>query len=855
MARTGSRAAAPAVPPTGPTGGPDLLRRPWARWLMLGLGVWLIVAVIYPGPMFLGETFRSADAGNADAFTKVGDAARALGHMPHWNPYLFAGMPTFGSQAYMPGLYPPAALFSFLQGTLGLPPLTWMIGHLLFGGLGMCWLLSRWKLPTSSMLLGAALFLLFPQVVAWGVHGHGSKLGAAMYLPWIAGWTLRALDGAGLRAVGMLGLLTGLQLLRSHPQISYYTLAIAAWLAVWGTVRPFEAAGKALAARVRALRLGTVMAGLALGFLLGGVWLVPVSEYAGISIRGQDEAGGSGVGLDYANGWALAPAELGTFVLPAAAGFGQATYVGLMPFNDYPNYYGFLWLLLAALAFVRGGRSLWGALAALSVLAVFVSFGTFGFGLYELLYNTLPFFNKFRIPSMILVVPAFALAVLAARGLARLGEGAQPGGRPLLLPVAVGALGLLLLAGGAASLFEGPYRSSLQSLAAAAQRQAPPVLIDAAWELHRASLVRIGLVLLAAAAALLYASRNATFRQRGLAWVIFALLAVDLLGVDRLIVHPESGLMTVVAGADGQGKLVEAAPLQVKPAAARESGPTPGAAVLTAAAGHDRIWPLGEHQVRNTWLADGVRSLGGYHAAKLANYEAVRKRLYGEQPAGRLASWLGARLVVLDGRLAPDQVPLLAALGCDVEPEPFAAGDVWAYRNRSALPRARLLTNWQPAPAAGAGVLGAFLDRIQAGQVDVANVVHLDRAPVPAPVPAASALAAPEFVTDGLDEVVLRTRAATSAVLVLADMAAPGWTAQIDGRKADLLTADLVLRAVAVPAGEHTVTFRYEDTSYRRGLTLTVIGAILTGALVALSFMPAGVLRRLRGARREGIAG
>jgi len=250
-----------------------------------------------------------------------------------------------------------------------------------------------------------------------------------------------------------------------------------------------------------------------------------------------------------------------------------------------------------------------------------------------------------------------------------------------------------------------------------------------------------------------------------------------------------------------------------------------------------------------------VRSLGGYHAAKLASYEVVRKRLYGEEPAGRLASWLGARLVVLDSRLAPDQVPLLAALGCDVEPEPFAASDVWAYRNRSALPRARLLTSWQPAPAAGAGVLGAFLDRIQAGQVDVANVVHLDRAPEPAPVPVASPLPAPEFVTDGLDEVVLRTRAATPAVLVLADMAAPGWTVEIDGREAELLTADLVLRAVAVPAGEHTVTFRYEDASYRRGLTLTVIGAILTGALVALSFMPAGVLRRLRGARREGIAG
>ncbi|MBK8166509.1 MAG: hypothetical protein IPK64_11195 [bacterium] len=851
MARTRSRPNDASAPRDMPGGGPELWRRPWARWLTLAAAVWLLGAVLYPGPVFLGQTFRSADAGNADVFARVGDAARANGEYPHWNPYLFAGMPSFGSLAYVPGLYPPAALFAFLQGTLGMPPLTWMIGHLLFGGLGMVWLLSRWRLPVSSLLLGAALFLLFPQVVAWGVHGHGSKLGAAMYLPWIAGWTLRALDGVGLRAAGMLGLLTGLQLLRGHFQISYYTLGIATWLAVWGTVRPFAAAAKELPVAVRARRLVPVAVGIALGFLVAAVLLVPVQDYARISIRGQDAAGGGGVGLDYASGWALAPAETGTFVLPAAAGFGQATYLGLMPFNDYPNYYGFLWLALAALGFARGGRSLWGALVALSVLAVFVSFGTFGFGLYELLYRVLPYFDKFRVPSMILVVPAFALAILAARGQARLAGGVPPAGRPLLLPAGLGALGLLLLAGGAASMFEGPYRSSLQSLAAAGGRQAPSVLLDAAWELHRSSLVRIGLVLVAAAGALLFAARNAAFRARGLGWVLLALAAVDLLGVDRLVVRPESGLLAVGRGADGQPRLVPAPQLQVQASETRDVGPAPGALELATAAGHDRIWPLGEHQQRNTWLADGVRSLGGYHPAKLAGYEAIRKRLYGDPPAGRLANWLGARLIVLDGQLPPDQLPLLAQLGCEVEPQPLAAGDVWAYRNRSALPRARLLASWQPAPPSAGGGLGSFLDRIQDGQVDVASVVHLDRAPQPAPVPATGPLPVPAFVEDGLDRVVLRTAAATPAVLVLADMAAPGWIATVDGSPAELLTADLVLRAVALPAGEHTVEFRYRDGSFRRGLTLTVIGAVATLALVVVSFAPAGLRGRLRGVGRE----
>lgn len=848
MARTGSRSAPPAAPARGPAWWHAPAGRSAGRWLLLALGVWLIVAVLYPGPVFEGQVFRSADAGNADAFAQVGDTARARGETAYWNPYLFAGMPTFGSQAYLPDLYPPAALFSFVQGRLGMAPLTWMLGHLVFGGLGMVWLLSRWKLPTSSLLLGAALFVLFPQVVAWGVHGHGSKLGAAMYLPWIVGWVLRVMDGAGPRAIGMLGVLTGLLLLRGHPQIAYYSLAVTAWLAVWEAVRPFDAARRALPAARRALRLAQVGAGLGLGFLIGAVLLLPVHDYAGISIRGQDTAGGGGVGLEYASGWALAPAELGTFVLPAAAGFGQATYLGLMPFNDYPNYYGVLWLALVALGFAQGKRSLWVALFALSVLAVFVSFGTYGFGLYELLYRVLPFFNKFRVPSMVLVVPAFALAVLAARGLAH--AGTATGRRPLLVPAVLGAIGLVLLAGGGASLFADAYRDSLAKLAATAQKPAPAVLLDAAWELHRASLVRIGLILLAAAAALFLAGRREAFRLRGLPWVLAVLVCVDLLGVDRLIVHPEAGLLQVGRGAGGQAQLMTAPALLVAPAVARPAGPTPGAAALAAAAGHDRIWPLGDHQQRNTWMADGVRSLGGYHPAKLAGYEAIRKRLYSDPPAGRLASWLSARLVVLDGQLPPDQLPLLGELGCEVDSIPMPAGDVWAYRNRSALPRARLLAQWEPAPAAtGPDVLGTFLDAIQAGKVDVAGTVRLDRAPDPAPTAADGPLPVPEFVTDGLDEVTLRTRAATSAVLVLADMATPGWTVQVDGRPATLLTADLVLRAVAVPAGEHTVSFRYHDGAYRRGRTLTWLGAALALGLIVFSFRP----RRKRSA--EGAAG
>ena len=78
-------------------------------------------------------------------------------------------------------------------------------------------------------------------------------------------------------------------------------------------------------------------------------------------------------------------------------------------------------------------------------------------------------------------------------------------------------------------------------------------------------------------------------------------------------------------------------------------------------------------------------------------------------------------------------------------------------------------------------------------------------------------------------------------------MMAPGWTVEVDGEPAELLTADLVLRAVALDRGDHDVVFRYRDPSVQKGLSLTLTGlAVLAGLLV----LPP-VLRRRAGAAKE----
>ncbi|TMB05074.1 MAG: YfhO family protein [Deltaproteobacteria bacterium] len=61
--------------------------------------------------------------------------------------------------------------------------------------------------------------------------------------------------------------------------------------------------------------------------------------------------------------------------------------------------------------------------------------------------------------------------------------------------------------------------------------------------------------------------------------------------------------------------------------------------------------------------------------------------------------------------------------------------------------------------------------------------------------------------------------------LVNTDAYYPGWRAYVDDRPAALYRANVAFRAVLVPAGRHTVTFRYEPRSMRMGVAVSVLAA------------------------------
>jgi membrane protein YfhO len=359
-------------------------------------------------------------------------------------------------------------------------------------------------------------------------------------------------------------------------------------------------------------------------------------------------------------------------------------------------------------------------------------------------------------------------------------------------------LGLLFLIG-STGLFKTGYYAVLRSLAAAAGKPEPAMAFRAAaWSLHQADLLRIGLVLLAAAGLILLARRSVSFRTRWLAWGFCLLLVVDMVAVDQRITHPEKSLRELARTNTGGVTMVAAADL------VRNYDPSDGDNIdspffkqISGELGHERLWPLGNEAMRNNGMTAGIRSLGGYHPAKPAAFETVRQRLNRpDQSTVRIASWLGARLI-------------------------WNGEEV--FNNPEALPRARLVDDWR----LSAEDLPGYLNGLQGGTIDPARQVTLDVRPDPVPQTGSTPLPPVDYLFDGMNRVELTTTADRPAVLVLADNWLPGWTVRVDDQPAELLLADYMLRGVALAAGTHRVEFAYHVPYLDKALVISGLGVLM----------------------------
>jgi hypothetical protein len=226
----------------------------------------------------------------------------------------------------------------------------------------------------------------------------------------------------------------------------------------------------------------------------------------------------------------------------------------------------------------------------------------------------------------------------------------------------------------------------------------------------------------------------------------------------------------------------------------------------------DRIESVGiEYHWPNMCLIHGCEQVFGHNPLRLKwFYDATRVgdtvAAVGQRPFSPLyPSWRSTFADLFGVRLIATGVPI-ERIDTSLKPGDLnfiaRTKDAYVYENPRALPRVMLVGGWKVADFNELTASGWPAD------VDPQKTVLLEKAPS---LPAGSAIAGTaRLVRYANTEVVVEVDAPSGGILVLNDVWHPWWQVTIDGADAEIMRANVIFRAVAVPVGKHTVRFTFE---------------------------------------------
>ena len=807
---------------------------------LLSVGVlYVVVLVLFRGLVFSDNSFsQSPDESNWHAYKTAGNAlTEKEGVDQLWTPYVFGGMPTFGSLSYIPHQvsYVETICFVPLKLLFGGQSKSWFVALYFLGGVFMFFLMRAWHFSRPASLIAALTFMLSPYAVTLGGVGHGSKMKALSYLPLLVMLTHLVFEKRNLLTFGLLCGGIGTLMLTNHVQVVYYVLLVMGLYLAYYVVLDLKER------RVLALtRTGLFAAALAVGLCISAYIYLSVLEYAQFSIRGGGTAGSTG-GLtwDYATNWSVHPAELLTLLIPSFFGFQSPYYWGWMPFTSSTFYAGIVPVILTGLAIVYRRERLSFFFIILTAVVLLMSFGKYLPVLYQLLFDYLPFFNKFRAPSTILHLLPFCFGVLGAFGFTALVDLAKDSSRAArlrkVMTIAVlGLVGILII--GAATrdtLFRGLSDFMFVKEGEVQQYQQQygartPQIIEQIKQIRFYGNEDVGgfwpdtvhfLLLSASTAGLIALFLGGKMRSGLLAAGLMLLLVLDLFIVDSQFIRPA-------------------------PSRSLDDGFRANATItfLKQQPGLFRVFPIGgEHFGNNTYAYHGVQSLGGYNAAKLKIYQTMIDSCFfkpttpGVPVNMNVVNMLNTRYLVTSFRLPEDRF---------VQVHADQSRGAIVYENPSSLPRAFFVRE-----IAIAQTDGDVFRMLNSAGFDPSVTAILQKDPGLKEPDSTSV----EVVEYGSRTIKLRSFASGPALLVLSEIYYPaGWKAFVNGQETEILRTNSILRSVVVPEGTSEVTFNFEPESYTVGWTATnVAWGIATVCIIAGVWSIPSVRERLTGGRRK----
>jgi hypothetical protein len=694
------------------------------------------------------------------------------GEAPFWNPFVFAGSPQIADPQSLI-FSPPHLLLALLDPAPSLRAADALIFAMLaFGALGVV-LLFRDRGWHWGGAVVAAISFTFGCSAAWRIQ-HTGQILSLSYLP-VAWWLLdRALTrrsaGYGLAA----GLVAGVMVL-GRDQVAW----LGAWLLV-GVVLWFWASSGGFRAAIRS-SLAPLGAGIVGGTLAAGLPLLMTVLLAGDSNRPAIDYEGAAKGSLHpaslltaftanlfgtdgplADFWGPPSPAWGPVDLFLARNMGDV-YVGAIPL-----------LALLALGVARGAfaaREIRFAVVAFAVLLVY-ALGRYTPG-FALLYH-LPGSDLFRRPADATFVLGVAASVLAGYGVHRLLTGTLKPATPARVAAGAGlvAIGFVLCV----TVAIGKDR-----LSAAAGPLA------------------LGAVLMAASALTLWgAARLSPSRPFVAVAMLATVLTVDLAlsnGPNESTALPPQ--IYDVLRPDSRNPTIALLKARLAGHAA------PDRRDRIEFAGVDFHWP-------NASMTHGLDNTLGYNPIRLDAYSrATGAQDHVALPSQRtfapltpsyrslLVDMLGLRYIVTRGDVAEIDPTLKPGDLTEIARTP----DGRVYENPRALPRVLFATQARQADFEALLRTGAWPPGF-----DPTRTVLLEQPPAPAP-PETSEAGSAALTRYANTRVVVSASSRTGGYVVLNDSWHPWWSAQVDGKPAPMLRANVIFRAVQVGPGEHEVRF------------------------------------------------
>jgi hypothetical protein len=758
---------------------------------------WLVVAtlvtitlIFYHGLWWPGLILIKRDAFRLFLPVKQHLIVRlSAGELPQWFPYDALGRPFIG--ATHTGVFHPFNSLYFILPAPDAYRASILISCLL-AAMGTFVLSRRLLISQPGALLAGIAFALSGYIVSFTENIH--FLYSICALPFFCAALEKALSGDRAWVVAP-ACVWATVFLNGDVQTGYYYGFIAlAWLAA-------RAPGSYREAGLKLALTGTLAVLLA-GIQLGPSWTV----FMGSERTHPDQF------LEEALFWSTSPLRLLTmlawpvaehvnpalvahtlFEVPASGLLADSLYLGAP-------------VIVLALLGAWHRRDL-RVLVLLGCVALVLALGRYG-GLYRIFYHVVPFWSAFRYPEKLMGVVSFAAAMLAGAGLDALW--ARKGSPVLWLAMAIlCATAGFALRTEAAATWTAAHFGAAPGLAHEITSSAALAFLYSAAATLGAWLITVGI-------------RKQVLREAAALPLLVLLVTLDLARANLGAYHT------------GPSEAATFIPPLTEAIRAQEGSLVPGRFRLVATQEEIVHWPeevtrtLGYHGALSVerrqaldvehnaafQLESALPQLAGYST----QFAETMRHGMGFKAAARFnVTYYISRRYHLKG---PNLSRMIVA--------ELPSYDLALFRN-PLPPKPRVYLSKNPERAVKPVDPAALFTRpdFLSGEVDVIETT--DRT-LPGPV------------TDGFarieryapEDVQVRVETPQPAVLILLDSFDKGWTAALEsGAPLPIMRANALVRAVAVPAGKHVITFSYQTPLLKAGAWASLAGVLLCTGILA----------------------